>query len=59
MCVCVCVPDGICALVRAAVSTARIGMSGMIGIEFFKNAFSPGAAVEVGTRRAVSAGALM
>lgn len=27
---------------RAAVSTVRIGMSGMIGIEFFKNAFSPG-----------------
>lgn len=32
----------VCVCECAAVSTARIGMSGMIGIEFFKNAFSPG-----------------
>jgi len=40
VCVCMCVCER--ESVRAAVSTARIGMSGMIGIEFFKNAFSPG-----------------
>lgn len=40
---CVCARACVCVCVRVAVSTARIGMSGMIGIEFFKNAFSPGA----------------
>lgn len=42
-CVCGCAGARACVYACAAVSTARIGMSGMIGIEFFKNAFSPGA----------------
>lgn len=54
-CVCVRVRVYVCAC--AAVSTAWIGMSGMIGIEFFKNAFSPGAPPRpVVWARCVSAG---